>query len=51
MSMWKGVGQDIDAVFQWKDGNSVYYYYKGNFYTQKWKQSTEICFQFIGPLL
>lgn len=20
MSMWRGVGQDIDAVFQWKDG-------------------------------
>lgn len=21
MSMWKGVGPNIDAVFQWKDGN------------------------------
>lgn len=21
MSMWNGVGTDIDAVFQWKDGN------------------------------
>lgn len=20
MSMWRGVGTDIDAVFQWKDG-------------------------------
>lgn len=21
MSMWRGVGTDIDSVFQWKDGN------------------------------
>ncbi|KAF2899798.1 hypothetical protein ILUMI_06396 [Ignelater luminosus] len=27
MSMWRGVGQDIDAVFQWKDGKT--YFFKG----------------------
>ncbi|KAF5306949.1 hypothetical protein FQA39_LY00179 [Lamprigera yunnana] len=27
MSMWKGVGTDIDAVFQWKDGKT--YFFKG----------------------
>lgn len=24
MSMWRGVGTDIDAVFQWKDGNGTF---------------------------
>lgn len=28
MSMWKGVGNNIDAVFQWKDGKT--YFFKGN---------------------
>ncbi|KAF4521068.1 hypothetical protein B566_EDAN012367 [Ephemera danica] len=32
MSMWSGVGYNIDAVFQWKDGNT--YFFKGNGY---WK--------------
>ncbi|KAL3274574.1 hypothetical protein HHI36_015957 [Cryptolaemus montrouzieri] len=32
MSMWKGVGPDIDAVFQWKDGKT--YFFKGKNY---WK--------------
>ncbi|KAG5878181.1 hypothetical protein JTB14_028197 [Gonioctena quinquepunctata] len=27
ISMWKGVGTDIDAVFQWKDGKT--YFFKG----------------------
>lgn len=27
MSMWKGVGTNIDAVFQWKDGRT--YFFKG----------------------
>ncbi|KAK9883688.1 hypothetical protein WA026_001874 [Henosepilachna vigintioctopunctata] len=27
MSMWKGVGSNIDAVFQWKDGKT--YFFKG----------------------
>ncbi|EFA09264.2 matrix metalloproteinase-2 [Tribolium castaneum] len=32
MSMWSGVGTDIDAVFQWKDGRT--YFFKG---TGFWK--------------
>ncbi|KAJ8974533.1 hypothetical protein NQ317_009100 [Molorchus minor] len=29
MSMWKGVGTDIDAVFQWKDGKTYFFKDKG----------------------
>ncbi|CAH0563528.1 unnamed protein product [Brassicogethes aeneus] len=32
MAMWKGVGRDIDAVFQWRDGKT--YFFKGKYY---WK--------------
>ncbi|GBP69325.1 Matrix metalloproteinase-2 [Eumeta japonica] len=32
MSMWKGVGYNIDSVFQWKDGKT--YFFKGKGY---WK--------------
>ncbi|KAK6638074.1 hypothetical protein RUM44_008499 [Polyplax serrata] len=29
MSMWKGVGYNIDAVFQWKDGKTYFFKNKG----------------------
>lgn len=25
MSMWRGVGYNIDTVFQWRDGKNIYY--------------------------
>lgn len=41
MAMWKGIGYNIDAAFQWKDGKTYFFKGKGYWRFNDWRMSVE----------